>query len=116
MEQIKLAELHLASARQNFDDFLKPNLLDAEETESAMTKTDTGYVYEIRYKQPGKMFIADAITINGVYEKLGEFMSLDKMREAVEGMATQVGRLANAVKTVKAPSFAEKKPLKVKKK
>lgn len=103
MEQIKLAELHLASARQNFDGFLKPNLSDAEETESAMTKTETGYIYEIRYKQPGKMFIADAITINGVYERLGEFMSLDRMRETVEGLAVQVGKLAGAVSTVKKP-------------
>lgn len=106
MEQIKLAELHLATTRQNLDNFIKPYLSDADEVETAMTKTDTGYVYEIRYKQPGKNFIADAVTINGVYEKLGEFMSLDKMRETVEGLAVQVGRLA--------ASFAEKKPKKKK--
>lgn len=106
MEQIKLTELHLSSTRVKIDELLLPLLSDPEQTESAMTKTDTGYVYEIRYKQPGKMWIADAVTIVGLYEKLGEFMSLDKMREAVEGMAVQVGRLA--------ASFADKKPKKKK--
>lgn len=117
MEQIKLAELHLASARQNFDELVKPYLLDVEDVETAMTKTASGYVYEIRYKQPaGIHFLADAVTIEGIYERLQHLMSVDKLRESIEGMAVQVGRLAAEVTAFKVASFAEKKPLKTKKK
>lgn len=117
MEQIKLAELHLGTARLNFDNLVKPYLLDAEDVETAMTKTASGYVYEIRYKQlAGVHFLADAVTIEGIYERLKDFVSLDKMRETIEGLAVQVGRLAAEVTAFKVASFAEKKPLKTKKK
>jgi hypothetical protein len=90
----KLSETNLASTRQLIDSTLLPTLEDADLVETALSKTEDGMVYEIRYKAPGKMWRQDALTVNGLYEKLRENNDWDKMRETVEGLAVNVGRLA----------------------
>lgn len=101
MDKIKLQAMHLATVRQNIDATILPHLLDSDQLETAMTKTETGYIYEIRYKQPGTPFMADAVTLNVVYEKLISNFTWDKIRETVEGLAVQVGRLAAKLPDVK---------------
>lgn len=95
MDKVKLAALHLATARQTVDATLLPLLEDADQVESSMSKTDDGYVYEIRYKAPGKVFRMDALSIITLYKDLKDFISLDGVREQLAGLATHVGRLAD---------------------
>lgn len=102
--KLKLDEMSLAGFRRIIDEVTLAQILDADQVETALSKTETGYVYEIRYRQTGKHFIADAVVINGLYEKLAENMSLDRLRETVEGLAVQVGRLANVVAESKKPN------------
>lgn len=87
--------MNLAAFRQLVDSVVLPELSDAEETETCMSKTPDGYLYEIRYKQPGKNFIADALVITNVYQNLKDFITLDSIRVFMEGAAIHLGRLAD---------------------
>lgn len=95
MDTTKLSEMNLAISRQMIDAVILPTLSDIAEVETAMSKTVTGYIYEIRYKQPNTPFFADAHTINETYKSLTNFISLDKIREFMEGTAIHLGRLAD---------------------
>lgn len=101
MDKVKLSEMNLAAFRQLIDSVSLPGLLDAQDTETCMTKTETGYVYEIRYKQPGKHFLADAITITDVYKNLKDFITLDEIALQMKGWAHHVGRLADLLEAKK---------------
>lgn len=95
-EKVNLSDMHLATARLNIDTLILSTLLDADKVETAMTKTEDGYIYEVRYKNT-RNFIGDAVAIIGMYEKLENFITLDKIAEQLKGWAHHVGRLADKI-------------------
>ncbi len=95
MPKTRLEDTNLASLHTVIRHTIQPLIEDWDETESALSKTEDGFLFEIRKKQEGKMWRFDALTVNGLYEKLKENLSLDALREQIAGLAIHVGRLAD---------------------
>lgn len=95
MPKTKLKETNLASLHTVVRHTIQPLIEDWEDTESAMSATEDGFLFEIRMKNPGKNWRFDALTINNLYEKLKDNLSLDRIQEQVAGLAIHVGRLAD---------------------
>lgn len=95
MEKQPFDALPLRATHELITGAVLPTIADPSVVETAFSKTEDGYVWEIRTLQPGKVFRTDALSITNLYEKLENFVTLDSIRSFMEGVSIHLGLLAD---------------------
>lgn len=93
-KQVFIDDLNLSEFHKVIRGSLIPYVKDFETLQTAFSKTEDGYVFEIR-KPSDRPFRMDALTTIDAYKQLKDFITLDGLREQMQAMAHQMGRLAD---------------------